>query len=553
MNKTGSCVVITRAEMLDYTNDYVALPKNYGSAAYYNRDDVKAIGEAVSKNLELLDRETGFTQKMKNRKVIVKPNLVVPYHRIGFRRRDYPQTTDPRVLDAIVGFVKGHAREVVIVESSGRGVPTRASFKITGIDRLAKFHGAGLAALEEMTAHRYILPKAKVMKEMLVPGIFSEVANGDAFYISVPKMKTNLYTGVTLGFKNAMGTIPYNLRQRNHNYDLDRKLVEMLYLFQPGLVIIDGIVGAEGNCPAPVFPVDSRVIVSGDNSVETDSAAARIMGFDPDEIDLIKIAKRVGFGDPGVKVIGEMEPVPFKRADPSLYSPEVAALFPNVRFLNGWRLAEFPDRFSAADINEDVLRKMEYSCRGGCLATVRGGLDMIRYEGHNRDLPLAVIIGPGVDIEGKTTWFDRSGNPYTREDIAAFSEPKLAVGTCTRGLAEIADIYLPGCMPFPNAPHTAMHRLMKKRCSVSTPRNKYLLTLFTSTLKMRMARRRQIKKGRYLDCEFRHEDGIVETRPLTGEEKNMNFIKWEFPEMTEEMKKHLLRAEWRETLDTFKG
>jgi len=49
---------------------------------------------------------------------------------------------------------------------------------------------------------------------------------------------------VTLGFKNAMGVIPYNLRQRHHHYAINRKLVEMLYLFRPDLVLIDGVVGA---------------------------------------------------------------------------------------------------------------------------------------------------------------------------------------------------------------------------------------------------------------------------------------------------------------------
>ncbi len=94
-------------------------------------------------------------------------------------------------------------------------------------------------------------------------------------------MKTNLYTGVTLGFKNAMGCLSYNLRQRNHNHAIDQKLVDMLHLFKADLVIIDGIVGGEGNCPAPVEPVQSRVIISGNHSVETDRVAIRMMGFDP--------------------------------------------------------------------------------------------------------------------------------------------------------------------------------------------------------------------------------------------------------------------------------
>ena len=61
------------------------------------------------------------------------------------------------------------------------------------------------------------------------------------------KLKTNIYTGVTLGFKNAMGAIPYALRERNHNYYINKKLADLLYLFKPDLVIIDGIIGGEGN------------------------------------------------------------------------------------------------------------------------------------------------------------------------------------------------------------------------------------------------------------------------------------------------------------------
>ena len=109
-----------------------------------------------------------------------------------------------------------------------------------------------------------------MQREILVPKIFSSVIRGEASYVSVPKLKTILYTEVTLGFKNAMGTIPYNLRQRNHHYAIDRKLVEMLYLFRPDLVLIDGVVGGEGECPAPVDPVDSRLIIAGDQPVETD-------------------------------------------------------------------------------------------------------------------------------------------------------------------------------------------------------------------------------------------------------------------------------------------
>ena len=549
MEKISSCVVLSKAEKMDYTKDYAALPQNYGTGAYYRRDDVTAIMKTVRQNLETLDKHTGFTAKLKGRKVIIKPNLVVVYHRIGFVHKDYPQSTDPRVLDAIVHFIEQYTDNIVIVESSGRGCPTRASFRISGIDRLARYHRTGLAALEEMPAHRYILPKAKVMKEIIVPEIFSEAANGEAFYISVPRMKTNLYTDLTLGLKNTMGVIPYNLRQRNHNYALAGKLVDMLYLVKPGLVVIDGIVGGEGNCPGPVFPVDSRVIISGTNCVETDRAAARVMGFDPDKVELLKIAREMGFGDADVRIIGEVEPIPFRKADPSLLSKDFTGFCPHARVLIGHNLKNFPHDSS---VDEEIMKQMELFCRGGCLSTLRLAFDMIKYEGHDMSFALTVIIGKGVDIEGKPTWFDRQGKPYTKEDIASLKGPTLAVGTCTADLAAIADIHLQGCMPFPNAPHTAIHKLMGKRCTITTLKNKYLLTLLKTTLRMRAARRREIKKGRYVDCECKIDDGIVETRPLTEDEMEMDFIRWDFPPMTAEIKKRILRAERKETLDTFK-
>lgn len=552
MKKKGSCVVISKAEKMDYTKDCVALPRNYGTKAYYSRDDVTAINKTVWENLETLNHQTGFSVKIKGRKVLIKPNLVIVYHRIGFIDREYPQSTDPRVLDAIIHFIKQYTDNIVIVESSGRGCPTRASFKISGIDRLARYHSTGLIALEEMPPHRYILPKAKVMKEIIVPEIFSEVANGNTFYISVPKMKTNLYTDVTLGLKNTMGTITYNLRQRNHNYAIDQKLVDMLYLFKPGLVVIDGIVGAEGNCPAPVFPVDTRVIISGTNCVETDRVAVRIMGFDPDKVKIIKIAKEMGFGDPDVRIIGKKEPIPFKKADPSLLSEDFARLCPNVRILTGYELKDSPQVLSVEGVDEGILKQMELSCKGGCLATVRLALDMIKYEGHDMSFTLTIIMGKGVVINGKSIWFDRFGKPYPEEDIASMEGPKLAVGSCTADLAGTTDIFIEGCMPIPNAPHAAIHKLMGKRCTIKTFKNKYLLTLLFMTLRMRAARRKEIKKGRFLDCEFKIDNGIVEPRPLTEEEEEIDFIRWDFPSMTTDMKKKILQAERKEIFEMLK-
>ena len=252
---TKSTVVTTHAPRLDYLRDYVSLPANFGSDQYEVREDVVAIRETIFRNLTALDEKVHFSSVLRGCQVLIKPNLVTVFHDLGMRERDYPESTDPRVLDSVVLFIQQFTRDIQIVESAGKGIPTRAAFRIAGLDRLARVRGVELVALEEQPVERYLLPRAKVMREMIVPRAFVPVIKGEAFYISLPKMKTNLYSGVTLGFKNAMGTIPYFLRLRNHNHALNQKLVDMLRLFQPDLVIIDGIVGGEGNGPAPVNPV----------------------------------------------------------------------------------------------------------------------------------------------------------------------------------------------------------------------------------------------------------------------------------------------------------
>ncbi len=39
-------------------------------------------------------------------------------------------------------------------------------------------------ALEEQPTDRYLLPRARIMREIVIPRIFSEVVRGEAFYIS---------------------------------------------------------------------------------------------------------------------------------------------------------------------------------------------------------------------------------------------------------------------------------------------------------------------------------------------------------------------------------
>jgi len=460
-----------------------------------------------------------------------------------------PETTDPRVLDALVRGLAVRASHVTIVESSGRGSPTRSCFRVSGIDRLAQHRGCGLLALEEQPVDRYILPQAKVHREILIPKIFSEVVRGNAAYISVPKLKTNLYTEVTLGFKNAMGVIPYNLRQRNHNSLIERKLVEMLYLFQPDFTLIDGVVGGEGECPAPVDPVDSRMIIAGNHPVETDRVATGLMGFDPASIKLLRVADELGFGSPeDVKIIGDTTPVPFRPADASLISNRVKEEFPRLTFLLG--IAKVDPTLSK---DRNFLRSMEKVCRGGCIATIRFGLGMLKAEGVEIRKPAVIIIGGGIDTGHGVFWYDGEGRAYGREDILGLPGKKVVIGSCGETLAGTVDYYVPGCIPFPNSPHSILHTLAGKPCRVLSPRNRQILKLAGAMLKTRRVRRGLIKRGIPIDVPMQMQDSVVPVRELSEQEAQERWIEWPLPELSREERKEALAFEDDSVASSFIG
>jgi len=56
------------------------------------------------------------------------------------------------------------------------------------------------------------------------------------------------------------------------------------------LAIVDGIIGGQGNGPLCPDPVQSNVLVAGANPAEVDAVVAKLMGFDPERIPIVKHA-----------------------------------------------------------------------------------------------------------------------------------------------------------------------------------------------------------------------------------------------------------------------
>jgi len=442
-----SAVVITEAPSINYFHNYVSLPYDFGRPAYFARRDVKAIRETVFKNLDDLDAKTGWKSTFKGRKVIVKPNLVFVTpkgcYRFGY---DIPQTTDPRVFEAVIASLKDITDDIIIGE--GSGLVTWAYFKIAGYDRIGKYYNVPLVAFEEQATDRYYCPKAEVGNDVYVPRSISEVIRGERLYVSVPKMKCNIYTQVTLGFKNAMGTLSCNMRYKNHTWQIDKKLTDLLYLFKPDLTVIDGIIGGEGNSPGPVQPVVMDTIVSGTNSVEVDRVVTEMMGFDPLKNKLLIEATRKGFGDASVEVYGNKKVVPFLSAEQTLLSARFKQKWPHVKLYVGHDNERAPKITDIHAVMPETVRVLEASCAGGCIASIATTMQVLygsRGYWHSKKRKLAFIVGPGSLVNGVRFWFDEDGRAYTLGDLGALKVFKLGIGECTSEAKGVCHSFARGC------------------------------------------------------------------------------------------------------------
>ncbi len=487
MGKDFKAISISSAPPNSYFPGAVALPPDYGQPSWYRQESVRAIIQTVHENLNQLDRMIGFTSTLSEREVILKPNLVTVFNRVGLISPEYPNTTDPRVIEGVVDFLKQYNCRITIAESSGKGVPTRTGFKLSGLDRLANRHNLTLVALEEEPVNYYAFPRGKIHKEILLPALLEKVLQGGALFFSLPKMKTNLYTEISLGCKNSMGCFPYSFRLKDHNFNLLEKLVDIYSFLPPDLVLIDGIVGGEGQAPGPVNPVDSRLIISGNNCLETDRKTAEIMGFSTEEMPFFRAFERLSPQKGEVKTLGSAPSFSFRMANPSLHDSQFIRLFPQVFPLIGHE-------------KEDQNTSLEFTCRGGCLATTRLGLDFLRFEGLPLDFSLTLIIGSGIS-DGKTKYYlDPEKNLLSNEQIKALPGTKLAIGSCAvKAFGSTATRSIKGCLIHPNSVHRELHRLTGLRCRMVSPFAPAIKPYVSGRLAMHSQRIKHFLQGKHLD------------------------------------------------------
>ena len=121
------------------------------------------------------------------------------------------------------------------------------------------------------------------------PGIYlAQTALAADLVVSIARMKTHHWAGVTLSLKNMFGVVPGSCygwpKNVLHWAGIDRAILDINAAVRPDFAIVDGIVGMEGNGPIQGTPKACGVLIFGDDPVAVDATCCRTMGLAPEKV-----------------------------------------------------------------------------------------------------------------------------------------------------------------------------------------------------------------------------------------------------------------------------
>jgi uncharacterized protein (DUF362 family) len=229
-----------------------------------------------------------FQLSVHDKTVVLKPNLV-EYDPAGVIN------THPAVIAAAIeAFTRLGARQVIVAEGPGHRRDNEYLLCASSFYSMLKEHRTPYVDLNYDEAQALQLRSHFTrLQQLYLP---ETVLKADLL-VSMPKLKTHHWAGVTLSMKNMFGIIPSALYGWPKNVLHWAGIAESILdihstLPVPQFAIVDGIVGMEGNGPIQGTPKPCGTLILGDDLVAVDATAARLMTLDPAQIPYLAEAGR---------------------------------------------------------------------------------------------------------------------------------------------------------------------------------------------------------------------------------------------------------------------
>jgi uncharacterized protein (DUF362 family) len=253
------------------------------------------------------------------RKIVLKPNIGIDRVRLTNGRQT--ELTEPAVVEGTLRALRQVTdAEILVGDAPTDDRATEIYAKLGYPEMCRRFEGVRMVDFGEGPFVEVEVPGEPLQFRRYE--LHRELAECDGC-VSVAKMKAHVSLGCTLTIKNLFGLTPWRVYGQPREYLHDRLIrlprvqVDLAMLFRPALCVVDGIMTANhGEWHGT--PVETGLLLAGDNCVATDAVGMQVMGFNPlgDYPDpphwyrrnSIRLAHDAGIGiaDPaGIEVIGE--------------------------------------------------------------------------------------------------------------------------------------------------------------------------------------------------------------------------------------------------------
>ncbi len=218
--------------------------------------------------------------EIKGKRILLKPNLVEPHAGYGHIN------THPLVVrGAAEAFLRLGASKILVAEGPAHSRDSFLVLEESGLGDVLLEDRIPFVDLNYDTG--YTVPNLGRYTRLATLTFPVSLRQVD-WVVSLAKMKTHHWAGITLSMKNLFGVMPgsYYGWPKNvlHQEGIEKCILDINTTLQPHFAIVDGIVGMEGDGPIMGNPRNAGVLLMGRNLLAVDATGARIMGIDPRKV-----------------------------------------------------------------------------------------------------------------------------------------------------------------------------------------------------------------------------------------------------------------------------
>lgn len=250
-----------------------------GKATSYNDSLTRIIRDGLA-SIGVSDAE------LRGKRVLLKPNLVETA-----RGEAHINTNPTMIVAATQVFRDAGAAEIFVAEGQGHRRDSILVLEESGMDSALQDARLDFVDLNHDECFKTSnAGRWSKLESLYLPASLLQVD----FIVSMPKLKTHHWAGVTCAMKNLFGVMPgvvYGWPKNVLHYaGISESILDINATVQPHLAIVDAIVAMEGDGPIMGTPKQLGAIIMGRNLPAVDATCVRLMGLNPSGVTYLPLA-----------------------------------------------------------------------------------------------------------------------------------------------------------------------------------------------------------------------------------------------------------------------